>query len=200
MGGGMQEWEQGGEGKARGNEREEEDGWNKRQERSDDGLKEKSNENLPQVQFWEGAEPRYQIHLCSRSCCCHEQQASSHILCIGFHFTFNKGNITPQKKCSFKKQFTTLPSAQVTLLSETVFPLLPGNLMLYITTVYSSTYPLLMSKCQIWFFFFLIKHDRAKKHIFTLVLHQQTRVTVVCVHKHPGICWNLNPEIMGGGG
>lgn len=34
--------------------REEEDGWNKQKERSDDGLKEKSNENLPQVTFWEG--------------------------------------------------------------------------------------------------------------------------------------------------
>lgn len=35
--------------------REEEDGWNKQQERSDDGLKEESNGNLPQVYvFGEG--------------------------------------------------------------------------------------------------------------------------------------------------
>lgn len=33
--------------------REEADGWNKRQERNDDGLKEMSNEDLPQVTFWE---------------------------------------------------------------------------------------------------------------------------------------------------
>lgn len=46
---------EGGEGKGkRGEMREEEDGWNKQQERSDDGLKERSNENLPQVPFLKG--------------------------------------------------------------------------------------------------------------------------------------------------
>lgn len=39
--------------------REEEDGWNKRQERSDDGLKEMSNEDLPQVEFWEEGQLKY---------------------------------------------------------------------------------------------------------------------------------------------
>lgn len=39
--------------------REEEDGWNKRQERSDDGLKEMSNEDLPQVKFWEEGQLKY---------------------------------------------------------------------------------------------------------------------------------------------
>ena len=46
---------EGGEGKGRrGEMREEEDGWKKQQEWSDDGLKEKSNENLPHFTFWEG--------------------------------------------------------------------------------------------------------------------------------------------------
>lgn len=39
--------------------REEADGWNKRQERSDDGLKEMSNEELPQVKFWEEGQLKY---------------------------------------------------------------------------------------------------------------------------------------------
>lgn len=39
-------------GARRGEMREEADGWNKRQERNDDGLKEMSNEDLPQVKFW----------------------------------------------------------------------------------------------------------------------------------------------------